>query len=186
MFKISKKIYVLLTIIICFSIASFVTAEEATAGEKVIPILFSSNPGTGSVNTVNPDVSEYSGKVVVKYLGEKNIELQENVTTVLVFELSFESYNETMNECNVNLDPSNKFAGSKYMTLGKGKGQICFNDYVTYNVTGDFTLIVGKPIKIEMKLDLPDLPSAKIPFNLIGLSSDLPIQKTQGGLTLES
>lgn len=125
------------------------------------------------------------GYIRAKYIGESEILIEKNGSIQLSYELEYISFNQEKKSCTVIIDPHNKFGTTIHQTLGDGKGMICLNDYIEFNLKGECTLKEGTVVSLVMKLNLPStLPKTEIPFDLVGVSADVPIRIVNGGVRL--
>lgn len=173
----------LLSLIIFVGIFTVVVAGE---NQKKVTALEAGTikVNNGSIHKILKD-PDYPGYITIKYSGEKAVSLASKKEINLTFELEYVCTDSKTNKHKVTIDPTNKYSLHLCQSLGKGKGTICFNDYVKYDKEGDVVLESKKPVTITMTLTIPeDLPKIEIPFQPLGIVADIPIQNHVGELRL--
>lgn len=92
--------------------------------------------------------------------------------------LHFVSYIPEVTEAQVNIDPKSPWG------LRIQQGDVTFNDFVSYNPSGNITIKAGETIPVVMTISVPeDLPRTitAVPLDAMGIMADVPVISELGG-----
>lgn len=92
--------------------------------------------------------------------------------------LHFVSYTPEVTEAQVNIDPMSPWG------LKIEYRDVIFNEFVSYNPSGDITIKAGETIPVVMSIRIPeDFPSSieAIPLGAMGITANFPVISELGG-----
>lgn len=92
--------------------------------------------------------------------------------------LHFVSYSPEVTEAQVTIDPSNPWGPTI------GQGDVIYNEFVSYNPSGNISIEAGETIPVVMSIRIPeDFPSSieAIPLGAMGITTNFPTLDELGG-----
>jgi hypothetical protein len=177
--RFNSRILILVLVVIALSVYAHLFASSSSESESrgiAIPFLT-------SIEIRNPEIAlQYGVKgyleitypsgsptgLAVNRGGEININIL----------LHFVSYTPEVTEAQVNINPRGPWG------LTIEQGDVNFNEFVSYNLSGDLVIKAGETVPVMMSVDIPENLSSSIeaiPLGDYGITSDAAIISELGG-----